>query len=126
MKQINENDQSSVLQTLLSTNDFTVIWNDIDNLASVREKVRENILNLKQVKSELENTRQQTINAKNELTKLKSQLSDQKKIVIQNTNEKNKLLAQTKNSETNYQKLLKDRLAKKMHLKKNYKTMNHN
>ncbi|MFA6353850.1 MAG: peptidoglycan DD-metalloendopeptidase family protein [Candidatus Paceibacterota bacterium] len=113
MKQINETDQSNMLQTLLSINDFTVIWNDIDNLASVRDKIRENILNLKQVKSELENTRQQTINAKNELTKLKSQLSDQQKIIIQNTKEKNKLLAQTKNSETNYQKLLKDRLAKK-------------
>jgi murein DD-endopeptidase MepM/ murein hydrolase activator NlpD len=33
--------------------------------------------------------------------------------VDQNTAEKNKLLMQTKNSESNYQKLLKDRLAKK-------------
>jgi len=113
LKQINETDQSSILQTLLSSDDFTVIWNDVDNLSSVREKVRENILNLKKAKGELENTRQQTINAKNELTKLKAQLSDQQKIVIQNTNAKNKLLAQTKNSEANYQKLLKDRLAKK-------------
>jgi len=113
IKQVNETDQTSILQTLLSTNDFTVIWNDVDNLASVRDKIRENILNLKQVKGELEITRGQTISAKNELTKLKSQLSDQRKIVVQNTNEKNKLLKQTKNSEANYQKLLKDRLAKK-------------
>ena len=113
LKQMNENDQNGILQTLLSQDDFNVIWNDIDNLASIREKIRENILNLKQAKGELENTKQQTINAKNELTKLKSQLSDQQRIVVQNTNEKNKLLAQTKNSESNYQKLLKDRLAKK-------------
>ncbi|KKT19190.1 MAG: Cell division protein ftsA [Candidatus Peregrinibacteria bacterium GW2011_GWA2_43_8] len=38
--------------------------------------------------------------------------ADQKKIVDQNTAEKNKLLAQTKNNEANYQKLVKDQLAK--------------
>jgi len=53
------------------------------------------------------------IDAKNKLTALKSQLSDQQKIVVQNANEKSKLLTQTKNSEANYQKLLKDRLVKK-------------
>jgi len=70
-------------------------------------------LELRTIKGELEDTRTETINAKNELIMLKSQLSDQQKIVIQNTNEKNKLLNQTKNSEANYQKLLKTQLAKK-------------
>ncbi|MEK7471345.1 MAG: peptidoglycan DD-metalloendopeptidase family protein [Patescibacteria group bacterium] len=118
IKQMNETEQNGILQTLLSQNNFTVVWNDIDNIVSVRNKIRENIFNLKQVKSELENTRQQTINAKNQLTKLYSQLSDQRKIVVQNTNEKNKLLKQTKNSEANYQKILKDRLAQKDALEK--------
>ncbi len=45
---------------------------------------------------------------------LKSKLADQQKIVIQNVNEKNKLLSQTKNSEANYQKLVKDQTAKKL------------
>ena len=49
---------------------------------------------------------------------LKGSLADQKKIVDQNTAEKNKLLTQTKNSEANYQKLLKDRLAKKIAFEK--------
>ena len=118
IKQINEIEQGGILQTLLSLNDFTAVWNDIDNIISIREKVRENIVNLKQVKGQLENTRQQTINAKNELIKLHSQLSDQQKIVVQNTNEKNKLLKQTKNNEANYQKILKDRLAQKEALEK--------
>jgi murein DD-endopeptidase MepM/ murein hydrolase activator NlpD len=108
----------SLVETILSNNDFTVIWNDIDNIMTVREKLRENIVELKQIKGELEDTRKVTIDAKNELTKLKTQLSDQQKIVIQNTNEKNKLLSQTKNSETSYQKLLKDRLAQKDALEK--------
>ena len=109
----NEFEKTSILETLLSGTDFTSAWNDIDNIATVREKLRQNILDLTQMKGELENTRTQTVAAKNELTKLKSQLSDQRAIVVQNTNDKNKLLTQTKNSEANYQALLKDRITKR-------------
>lgn len=118
IRQTNEFEQSSVLETLLSQSDFTVIWNDLDNLLTVREKIRQDVVKLKEIKGQLEDTRQETIDAKNELTALRAKLSDQKKIVIQNTNEKNKLLLQTKNSETNYQKLLKDQLAKKLAFEK--------
>jgi murein DD-endopeptidase MepM/ murein hydrolase activator NlpD len=113
IRNISELEQTSMLENILSENDFTVVWNDIDNTATVRESLKANIVKLTQMKSDLEDTRKTTISAKDELTKLKSQLSDQQKIVVQNTNEKNQLLKQTKNSETSYQKLLKDRLAKK-------------
>lgn len=113
IKNMNELEQSSLMENILSNNDFSVMWNDIDNIITVRERIRADLIMLKQAKGILEDTRKVTIDAKNELSKLKSQLSDQQKIVIQNTKEKNKLLAQTKNSETSYQKLLKDKLAKK-------------
>ena len=118
IRRTNEFEESSLLEIILSVNNFTVIWNDIDNIIALREKIREKILELKQVKIELEDTRKETIDAKNELTMLKSKLGDQQKIVVQNTNEKNKLLAQTKNSEANYQKLVKDQLAKKLAFEK--------
>jgi len=109
----NEFEENSLIETILSENDFTVIWNDIDNMITIRERIREKILELKQIKGELEDTRKETIDAKNELTTLKSRLSDQRKIVEQNVAEKNKLLAQTKNNETNYQSLLRDRIAQR-------------
>lgn len=113
IRQINEFEQNDVLATILSENDFTEAWNDIDNMIAVSNKVRQMIIELKEIKSDLEDTRKETTDAKNELVRLKAKLADQKKIIDQNTAEKKKLLAQTKNSETNYQKLLKDRLAKK-------------
>ena len=113
IKKTDEFERIGIIETVLSENDFTVVWNDIDNMLSVREKIIEDIARLKQVKGELEGTREVSIQAKNELTLLKSKLSDQQKIVIQNTNEKNKLLTQTKNSEANYQKILKEQEAKK-------------
>ncbi|MDP2788470.1 MAG: peptidoglycan DD-metalloendopeptidase family protein [bacterium] len=113
IRNINNSELESVTEILLSENDFSEVWNDIDNIITVREKVRNKISELKQIKTELEDTRTDTVSARNELVLLKSQLADQKKIVEQNTAEKNKLLAQTKNSEANYQKLLIDQSAKK-------------
>src|SRR3989339_1200692 len=113
IRKMNELEQNDVLATILSENDFTIIWNDIDNMATVSDKIRETIINLKQIKNDLEDTRKETTDAKNELLALKSKLADQKKIVDQNTAEKKKLLTQTKNSEASYQKLLENRLAKK-------------
>lgn len=118
IKQTNESENESIVESLLSTNDFSLIWNDVDNMMTIRERIRNKIAELKQIKGELEDTRKETIDAKNELLSLKSELADQKKIVEQNTNEKKKLLAQTKNSEANYQKILKDRLAQKDALEK--------
>lgn len=113
MKKINEFQNTSFVEIVLSNDDFTVFWNDIDNIMNVRESMRENIKKLQATKTLLEDTKVKTIEAKNELTRLKNQLGDQQKIVVQNTNEKNKLLKQTQNSEANYQQLLKDRIAKK-------------
>ncbi|MFZ2150303.1 MAG: peptidoglycan DD-metalloendopeptidase family protein [Minisyncoccia bacterium] len=118
IRKINELEDNTFLETMLSNDDFTVIWNDVDNIMTVREVMRDHISDLKETKTVLEDTRQVTIEAKNELTRLKNQLSDQQKIVVQNANEKNKLLAQTKNSEANYQKLVQAQLAKKIAFEK--------
>lgn len=118
IRNMNEIEMNNIVETLLSENDFTLMWNDVDNIATVREQIRKKIKELKQVKGELEDTRTETIKAKDELVLLKNKLSDQHKIIVQNTNEKNRLLKQTKNSEANYQKLLKDRIIEKDALEK--------
>jgi murein DD-endopeptidase MepM/ murein hydrolase activator NlpD len=114
IRKINELENTSLIETILSDNNFTLIWNDINDIITVRESVREHIKKLKETKTVLEDTRGQTIIAKNELTRLKNQLSDQRQIVIQNTNAKNKLLKETKNNEANYQKLVQEQLARKL------------
>jgi len=113
LKRTNELDITSFAETILSKDDFTIIWNDIDNMISVRDQIIKKTSELRQIKGELEDTRAETLEAKKELVALKSQLADQKKVVDQNVADKNKLLKQTQNSEANYQKLLKDQLAKK-------------
>ncbi|MFA6273698.1 MAG: peptidoglycan DD-metalloendopeptidase family protein [Candidatus Paceibacterota bacterium] len=113
IRNTNEIEITSMVEILLSDNNFTDMWNDLDNMMTIKNRIREKITELKLIKSDLEDTRKETTDARNELVQLKNQLNDQKKIVEQNTIAKKKLLAQTKNNESNYQKLLKDRLAKK-------------
>lgn len=109
---LDEFERKNIIELLFMGEDLGDIWTDLDNLATVREQIRKAITELKEKKVELEDNRDETITAKNELTKLKLSLADQKKIVEQNVAEKNKLLKQTKNSEANYQKILKANLAK--------------
>lgn len=118
IRKTNEFEQKSMVEEILSQDSFTVVWNEIDNIVTLRERLRSDIITLRQVKGTLEDTRKVTIDAKNELVVLKSKLADQQKIVVQNVNEKNKLLAQTKNSEANYQTLVQAQLAKKLAFEK--------
>lgn len=118
VKNTNELDQGSLVEGILAEKDFSSIWNDVDEMAALRERLIADITSLRQTKTALEDTRTSTIAAKNELIKLKTQLSDQQKIVVQNTNEKTKLLKQTQNNEANYQKLLSNSKAKKEALQK--------
>ncbi len=113
IRRTNELEQSSMLEQLLSDQDLTLVWNDIDNMIVVRDEIRQKIVELKKIKESLEFKKTESENAKKELISLKKELADQKKIVDQNTREKQKLLKETKSNEANYQKLLKDRLAKK-------------
>lgn len=113
IRNINEMEQESIVEKILSSEKISDTWNYIDNIATVRDRIRTHIIELNAVKGQLEDTRQITTDAKQELVSLKSELADQKKIVDQNTKEKKKFLAQTKNSEVLYQKNLKANIAKK-------------
>ncbi len=75
--------------------------------------LRDKVATLATVKADL--TTQKTIyeSNKQKLESLNNSLSDQKQLVEQTTKDKNTLLVETKNKETEYQKLLADRQKKK-------------
>lgn len=71
IKNINESEQSSLVENILSKNDFSMVWDDIDNIITVRERIRADIITLKQTKGALEDTRKVTIDAKKRTFKTK-------------------------------------------------------
>ena len=117
LKHMNEMEEENILiNAILSENDFTTLWNELDQMLTLREELQEEITHLRNVRGELIDTVSATVAAKKELTDLKSRLADQKKIVDANVSEKNNLLKKTKNSESNYQKLIKEETAKRVAL----------
>src|SRR3989338_2471027 len=118
IRRTNELEQNSLLETILSPRSFSEVWDDIEDMATVSLRMRDAILELREIKGELEDRRDETVKAKNELLILNAKLADQKRIVDHNTAEMKKLLAETKNNEANYQKLLQDRLTKKLAFEK--------
>ncbi len=112
IRQTNEMESGTFVESILSDNKISEVWRDVNSLATIRDQIRGQNVELKTVKGQLENTKQTTSNARQQLVTLKSQLSDQEKIIVQNTNQKKKLLSQTKNNEALYQKNLKANMAK--------------
>lgn len=112
LRGIYERDGRDLSEVALSNESFSGLWDDIEAINQFNVKVTENIEQIKTLKADLENkTAQKKVEKKNYLG-LKSVLSDQKKITEDAKSEKARLLAQTKNQESVFAKLLKEKLAR--------------
>jgi len=111
IKQVNNYDSTSIIENLLTYKDLSEFWNEQQNIYLVQNQIREKIIETKNTKTVLENNKKLAENKKKDLLKLKSSLIDKKNLLAITKKEKNKLLADTKNSETTYKKLLADKQA---------------
>lgn len=113
LENLSRSEQDSVLETFLKYGALSDFFSELDNIGSLNEKMRQNYDQLITIKSDLQNKKNDAETAKKDLNSLKGELVDQKQIETQGKNEKANLLTQTKNQEAAYQKLLKDREAKR-------------
>jgi len=111
LSEVNKYDSTSFIENLLMYKNLSEFWNEQQNIYLAQNQIREKISETKNTKTILENNKTEAENKKADLLKLKSNLIDQKKVLNITKNEKNKLLADTKNSEANYKKLLADKKA---------------
>ena len=108
---VNTYDRHSFVENLLAAESFASAWDDVDAMKSLQISLQTRIEALDAIKSGLVDKQAESTKIKNQLTALRVQLSNQKKVIDYNTKEKNALLSATKNSETNYQKILKEKQA---------------
>ncbi len=113
IREIGDNDRIDLIAVLLSENKLTDAWNEIEQIKTLQSNLRQRIIELKDIKTDLEKNKNEAEQAKQKLVFLNGELGDQKKINDQNTTAKNKLLKDTKNKESNYKKILQDKIAKK-------------
>lgn len=106
---LNQNDNILIVERLLSKESFTEFSRDYNNIVTLNEKIRENIVDISFKKEELLNSKTQKEGEQQNLNTLKNNLVQKEKVVIITKNEKDTLLNQTKNKEAEYKKLLLER-----------------
>lgn len=115
---IDESDSNSLLEVLLSSESISAFLQEADDLDRLQASIRDGIKSLERAKVDLADKRTSFQAQHQELLALNSQLGDQKEIADDKRKEQASLLATTKNKESNYQKLLNDRIARKQQFEK--------
>ncbi|HRY62505.1 MAG TPA: peptidoglycan DD-metalloendopeptidase family protein [Candidatus Paceibacterota bacterium] len=111
-------DLTSPIEVVLSGDNFSDAWVEVDYLERVQKSVNERINDLEIKKKSLEENKTELAAEKASLNSLRSRLLDQKNIANQGKKNKNSLLAETQNQEANYKKLLASTKAKKDNLER--------
>lgn len=112
IRSISELDNQSLIVNLLKYKDISEVWNTIELGNQFISSVKDHVSTIENLKSLLEQNVSDTQKKKDELVALKEDLNHQKQAIEANKNQQTLLLKETKNKESNYQKLIADRKAK--------------
>ncbi|MFC1757109.1 murein hydrolase activator EnvC family protein [Patescibacteria group bacterium] len=113
IRNLDEEESQSLLEILLAHNSLSDFFGNLERMEYLQEDINSGLGELRTYKNQLTTSQEEEEREKNNLTALKTQLGDQKSISETNKRAKNNLLAETKNKEENYKKILSEKLAKK-------------
>ena len=111
LNQVNQSDESSLVENLLKYNNLSDFWNEMEGIYKIQNQIQNKLSETKQIRDGLNTDKKDAENKKKDLVALKSELQDKKTILDINKASKNKLLADTKDKESNYKKLLAEKQA---------------
>lgn len=111
LRTVADNERSPFVAQIISSNSLSEAWQVADQAAQFNQALRENIAELRTVRTELATNRDEVTKQKEELLTLQRELTLQKRSVDANKAAQQKLLADTKNQESNYQKLIAQKQA---------------
>lgn len=112
LQNLSQYDSHSLVLDFLASAKFSDVWKDRTQLEGLNEDLQKEIINLRETKKVLNQEKKQKEQQKQEQVSLQGQLSGQKSVVEENQKAKEKLLAETKNKEAEYQRLLKENEAR--------------
>lgn len=108
-RKINMAEENTFIETVLSYENVSVLWDEVEGLLRFQIGVKKNIDELRVLKKEFQEKKNEKENKKRELMSIKSELKDQNKLIEYNKEEKDQLLYETKNKESNYKKILAEK-----------------
>ena len=107
LRLMQKQDASSVLEILLLNSSFTEFMNQLKYLEDINGEIGKSLEALKEFRQQLAKQQSSLADKNKELNKLKEQLQNKKVALIGEQENKSFILDQTKSSEKEYQKLLK-------------------
>jgi murein DD-endopeptidase MepM/ murein hydrolase activator NlpD len=113
IKDLYQNDDIPIVERLLSVENFTAFSREYNDLLTLNQKIKDNITDVSHKKGELLSTKTQKEGEQQNLNALKNNLVQKEQVVAVTKQEKDTLLAQTKNKEVEYQKLLAEKIKKR-------------
>ena len=112
-RSLEEYDNTTFIEKVLTTENLGDVSREYNDILSVNENVRKYILDIKNEKEALSVSKDKKETEKENLTELKNGLASKKLAIDITKKEKDTLLVETKNQESNYKKLLADRIKKR-------------
>lgn len=109
LREIQKIDSQSFLEKLLAKETISNVWNVADTLIQFQGALQANIRSLNNVQVSLQKNKESLSQKQKKLAEFKTNLSNQKSSIDINRQAKNNLLRETKNKESNYQKLIRQK-----------------
>lgn len=106
-------EKKTLIEALLSGATLSAIWGVADDLERFQKEVQTDLTKTKELKADLEHTQTETETNRKKLVSLRADLADKNQLLSQNKKAKSALLTATKSKETEYRKILAERVARR-------------
>ncbi len=118
LQTISQQDIRPLWLDMVTSESFGDVWRDRSQLESFSVDLNQTVNSLRETKFILSEEKKKKEEAKKQILNLQGELSGQKSVVEASQKAKERLLAETKNKEAAYQKLLADNLARQAQFEK--------
>jgi len=109
---LSEYDSQPLIFSLLGSAQLSDIWRDRSQLEGLNGRLEEEIVILRETRLALDQKKEEKVRVKEDQISLQGQLNGQKSVIEESKRAKEKLLAETKNKEAEYQKLIAENIAR--------------
>ncbi|MES2059584.1 MAG: peptidoglycan DD-metalloendopeptidase family protein [Patescibacteria group bacterium] len=110
LRDLRSTESTSFMEELLSNENLSSLSDYLENSIKLSDSLKEVIIGLQSDEENLSSKKAEQQGKQTVLKKLKTDLSGQQKAVVDTAKQKDTLLAVTKNQESNYQKILSDKI----------------
>jgi len=113
MRKMHEQDSISLIENVLSSENLSDFWNDVNALEQFQVSLQSDLKDLREAKAELSDDKEELEGRKSDLNEFNNELLAKKRILDENKKQKDSLLKETKNRESEYQSLLAEQVSRK-------------